>query len=250
MSHNSSRTVYKSEIRLPLRFRNVPMPQKQPQSDKFSVTTIFLRRLNLDWIWRMTSSGTLHRVALVRTNVSEERSASIIMMTLIMGAISSSETSVLTRAIRRNIPEDVILHSHRRENLRSYKDWISLRHSFKTSLYILNIYRTPIQSQSQIYLTTDGQSASLPLYQATIMEQRQSFFSFTEIILRYLRFFYYGSPSLTGRRVCNLFVSNGTGPCQRCYSREQFQHNLTPYHTFSFEIGFPSCGPLRLAGLL
>jgi hypothetical protein len=33
---------------------------------------------------------------------------------------SSSETSVLTRATRRTIPEDTILHSHRRENLKSY----------------------------------------------------------------------------------------------------------------------------------
>jgi hypothetical protein len=37
-------------------------------------------------------------------------------------ALSSSETSVLTRTTRRNIPEATILLSHRRENLKSYTD--------------------------------------------------------------------------------------------------------------------------------
>jgi hypothetical protein len=39
---------------------------------------------------------------------------------------SSDETSVFPRATRRNIPEDTILHSHRRENLNSYIAELSL----------------------------------------------------------------------------------------------------------------------------
>jgi hypothetical protein len=93
----------------------------------------------------MASSGMLRRVALVRTDISEKLSASVIMVTrnvflrsvfrllvttsvvpsspilviLMTEAPSFSETSVLTRATRRNIPEDAILHSHRRENPKS-----------------------------------------------------------------------------------------------------------------------------------
>jgi hypothetical protein len=56
----------------------------------------------------------LRRVALVRTDVSEESNASIIKVT----GIGELGTTLAVTSNRRQ--EDVILHSHRLENLKSY----------------------------------------------------------------------------------------------------------------------------------
>jgi hypothetical protein len=88
----------------------------------------------------MKNAGNWHLVILTRTDVSEESIASIIRVdkvsdlgtlalisncslilpTQMMEAVYFSETSVLTRSTWHHIPEDGILYSHRRENLRSY----------------------------------------------------------------------------------------------------------------------------------
>jgi hypothetical protein len=47
--------------------------------------------------------------------------SSPILATLMMEETHSSETSVFTRATQQNTSEDGILHSHHRENLKSYK---------------------------------------------------------------------------------------------------------------------------------
>jgi hypothetical protein len=94
----------------------------------------------------MPFSEMLRRIALERTDVSEECSASMIRLTrigglgttlavtsnqstlrrniviLMMEVLRSSETTVLTRASQRHIPGNGILHSHRRENLKSCKE--------------------------------------------------------------------------------------------------------------------------------
>jgi hypothetical protein len=48
--------------------------------------------------------------------------SSLILSTLIMEAIRSFETSVLTRGTRHRIPGVRMLHSHRRENLKPHTD--------------------------------------------------------------------------------------------------------------------------------
>jgi hypothetical protein len=54
--------------------------------------------------------------------VTADVPSSLILFTLMMDVIGSSETSVLTGATLRHIQEDGVLHIHCRENLKLYKN--------------------------------------------------------------------------------------------------------------------------------
>jgi hypothetical protein len=77
-----------------------------------------------------------------------------------MEALSSSETSVLARVMRRNIPEDGIPHSHHRGNLKSYKQIIGFsnsstlrfrQHWFSSACSVFILFWVNIQNGRPVY---------------------------------------------------------------------------------------------------
>jgi hypothetical protein len=143
---NYASLLYAIVIFLPLSFRSSWITSSRRIHWEHWDLRPFLILSDDRYIWRMVSSGLLRRVALVITDVSEEHGA--------------SETSGLTRATRRNNPKDIILHSHRRENLKSNTSIFVRKRkgSLRSTLWFLGLFLT---SGYSVSLRSSGQSFRL-----------------------------------------------------------------------------------------
>jgi hypothetical protein len=149
-------------------------------------------------------------------------SASSPMATILNGLYSFAKNSSRTGFIWTTVLAKV---SRRDEHLIAVKVFLSATCS--TAHWVNS-------SESESYVTTGGQSASLSWYKALIRGLRPDFYFRTEYVWQ-LRSWFRGAPSLTKGRVCLLYVP-------RSLSRVLVPWDLQPYFTVS-DLRLPFSSP-------
>jgi hypothetical protein len=140
-----------------------------------------------------------------------------------------------------------------RASLNEHKRSMMIRICYQTHAGSRWRYSTPppngfpiLLSESESYVTTDGQSTSLSWYKAPIRGLRPDFYCRTEYARRLTVTFLVPWGALSDERTGLSFVC-AAGPCQRSLSRVLVPLDLQPYFTVS-DLRLPFRRLLRLAG--
>jgi hypothetical protein len=114
-----------------------------------------------------------------------------------------------------------------------YKWFIRFQNAILSKVFVF-------ESESESYVTTDDQSASLSWYKAPIRGLRPDFFSVRN--MEYVWQFLIPWGALSDERAGLSFVC-AAGPCQRSHSRVLVPWDLRPYFTVS-DLKLPISSPL------